>query len=921
MLGSEHEDHRKESAQAGRTMDPSLTPAPKITVFNLHPMPTPDNDNVHSNEHDHSANQASVDSTFSQPETQLSQPLQINQKHSPHLAQVSLLRSEFLQRMNQSPQAIDDTGSSLVQMILADFENNQTPMPEEPKTPTNENMEENYMTMTPKKSLLDLSFDTKTPEVEENHYVEMTTQEITKSLLAPNESETNIENQPYEMVYFGEDGNTEPVYMELAQMQKDVLACSKSFQQELPDILMASQNPQGVKSDGSDADDEASKDLDSFSTPSHPRFSLSDTFRPASYYLSNSQNAPEFQDSSDSELMSPPPIPRSPPTIDDLNNTEPRTQDFSFEEQDKDENKFATKDDSYLDRASITSSTKLEGDTAKRLSESSDLYVELRATPGRKNEYLQTLKRKAVSEEFCDELMSLDSSFQEGNFSYFDDGSASVISDRTNISNSTVKVLSVSEEKGDATEQFPDYENLCIVDLHKNLDTINFANISNTNIHNRDSSKDTTSFANSESSELRAMVSPTEGLRIRPESSASTSIEIAGLLYPSSRSTPRADSSLSTQDANSLSTQDTSGARDRYLYYNNKNSSASFDSNTIQYRPYYYSDLNMNVDNNQSNLLTLNNQRSMNVNENKKDISHIINPIRCSEELQSMHQNLMNNTFKLAAEARSVSVDFLNLTDKSGQIDKKNIYESDTLKRIKVNAVKPEWRNLCARDNTDKFTSLGQSNLNDTGVRRSHSLEELLENVLLNETTNNANQNTNEQENVTDDTNRNDITEGSYLWEEDAIWRDRLRTVSQRHTKSMDNLDFIGDGTPVKQSCKKQARSITRGVTYVNDNMYNMPLFDKPEEKLENQRQSKVCNSAKDSFIIDREKLRQWDLMSSAPSNAQVNKQTTQVMALGSVAVSEGLINLPENETNTTQLPGNELGLLIFIKVDLLSLL
>ncbi|XP_039294554.1 uncharacterized protein LOC111059440 isoform X2 [Nilaparvata lugens] len=99
----------------------------------------------------------------------------------------------------------------------------------------------------------------------------------------------------------------------------------------LPDILNSSTNvtnqkQSSIKSDSSDADDEASKDLDSLDAPRHPRFSLSDTFRPASYYLGASMvertlvgiNNSEQQDSSDSDLVSPPPIPTSPPPMDDL---------------------------------------------------------------------------------------------------------------------------------------------------------------------------------------------------------------------------------------------------------------------------------------------------------------------------------------------------------------------------------------------------------------------------------------------------------------------------------------------------------------------------------------------------------------------------------------------------------------------------
>ena len=72
----------------------------------------------------------------------------------------------------------------------------------------------------------------------------------------------------------------------------------------------------------SDADDEASKDFESIEPPKNKRFSLSDTFRPASYYLSGAEPSsdPDAHDSSDSDLVSPPPIPTSPPPLDELDN-------------------------------------------------------------------------------------------------------------------------------------------------------------------------------------------------------------------------------------------------------------------------------------------------------------------------------------------------------------------------------------------------------------------------------------------------------------------------------------------------------------------------------------------------------------------------------------------------------------------------
>jgi hypothetical protein len=111
----------------------------------------------------------------------------------------------------------------------------------------------------------------------------------------------------------------------------------------LPDILntASAQKKQQRKilsksdRDSSDADDEASKDLDSLDAPRHPRFSLSDTFRPASYYLGASSmsdralivlggvaaTAAEQHDSSDSDLVSPPPIPTSPLPLEDFDNS------------------------------------------------------------------------------------------------------------------------------------------------------------------------------------------------------------------------------------------------------------------------------------------------------------------------------------------------------------------------------------------------------------------------------------------------------------------------------------------------------------------------------------------------------------------------------------------------------------------------
>nr|XP_033196497.1 uncharacterized protein LOC117160127 isoform X7 [Bombus vancouverensis nearcticus]XP_033196498.1 uncharacterized protein LOC117160127 isoform X7 [Bombus vancouverensis nearcticus]XP_033196499.1 uncharacterized protein LOC117160127 isoform X7 [Bombus vancouverensis nearcticus] len=203
--------------------------------------------------------------------------------------------------------------------------------------------EEHYLPMTPRKAILDPNDDRPNPKMmeslfanldhEESSYVEMAQNGMTHSLLAPTDEGrkhdsgdySTLDTPHYEFVCVS-DNKMEPVYMEVSQLsgkeEQDggKVSLSKrnddstySRTTDLPDILTA------LKSDSSDADDESSKDLDSIDAPRHPRFSLSDTFRPASYYLGASRTMiAELHDSSDSELVSPPPIPTSPPPLDDL---------------------------------------------------------------------------------------------------------------------------------------------------------------------------------------------------------------------------------------------------------------------------------------------------------------------------------------------------------------------------------------------------------------------------------------------------------------------------------------------------------------------------------------------------------------------------------------------------------------------------
>ncbi|XP_050313189.1 uncharacterized protein LOC126748184 isoform X2 [Anthonomus grandis grandis] len=716
---------------------------------------------------------------------------------------------------------------ALVKAILSEF---QMPDPKEAI------MEGNYMPMSPKKNLLSSKSDANSEntiifnDTEENLYVEMT-RAVGKGFLESNNCE-----QQYEMVCFN-GTKAEPVYMEVPGMQFE--ESTEQENEELPDILK--NRTKDEKTDSSDADDEASKDLGSLENPAHPRFSLSDTFRPASYYLGVTKNVPEFQDSSDSELVSPPPIPESSPPLDD--------DDYipHLRKKDKGMNSSTPKrnSDQYFNRNQNDPRTGIDGRTSflslKDLKdhdisafgfanlEINDSLSHLSSNSGSLAS-LTPNSRRPISEEFSTpteygQIQNLQS--VENYFAGLKMSEDVLLAQREN-----------ANENGHAYENY-------MLPQRKPMENLS----SLTNSPRKKSLPSPTSI-----DDLRP--------RCRPESSCSVSAEISSFFGNSNRSTPV------------ISSVDFSGSQIELPHV----------------VPYYYSDLSENLSNLETSL-TLNNQRES-INGSKKDITHIINPIKCSrrDEEDSFSKDAAPSTL---AEARSVSMDFLNLTDKSDNIDKKNIYESDTLKRRKEGDGidnDPKSRNFYPKIKPDKFD---ENIKGEKIVRKSYSLEGLLENVL--------------NENIASETNRdretvdNLGTEGSYLWEEDSVWREQLRSVSQRHTKSMDDLDSIDvDNESALQ--KKPARPLTREVTYVND-----ILFKSNESTKKSGKSSKIEIKKKGSFLIDRETLRQWDLMSSAPSDDQISKvvdaQGSQVHAV--VDSGEGSTDTGENGNNPETASGS----------------
>lgn len=754
MPGSEIHDGSNECTemQAGRTSDafpctsqshsPALITPTNVTIPEVEPERT-------------SATKELVDAV-------LEKPLKLSNTYPTPTALVSSLRSEFHNEFKDSlPVTQMPSTGALVKNILYGFENgggNASSVFE------SGGADENYMTMTSRSSILSSgsgNFETRDPlalktvEADENPYVEMTQNAAAaNSMLMPNANKN--EAQTYEIVCFS-DAKMEPVYVELNQ--------SATADAMLPDVLLSLQHKSTPKSDSSDADDEVSKELDSLDTSSgHPRFSLSDTFRPASYYLGVSATNAEPQDSSDSELVSPPPIPTSSPPLDDAENISNTLALYSV---------FSETNNTTADTSSaFYSSSSMFG-----LNSTADMAKEIANIEHSEDDCLHNenggdcklgtvyqniiLKQPMLSEEcqcsFSGECTGLNDPFQ------------------TNM-----KVL-----------VFPNYENLCMYNLEDS-----------------------------------------KTLSLNECASAVTS-------------------QLSIEDINS----------------------ALGVSNGLNHHPapYYYSDLSINTSdtNSVSSVLTLNNQRCS-VIGNKRDIAHIVNPIKRSSHILNAthppHHMPSGNPLRLAAEARSASADFLNIADKSGSIDEKNIYESDTLKRIKSIAQPvTDALNFYPSSKTDKFNGkLGPCS--EANMRRSYSLEGLLESPLLHNVVI-AHLNSQPRQKDNEVVEAAVVTEGSHLWEEDAIWREQLRLASQRHTKSLEHLESTGD--EVLQP-KKQVRAITRAVTYVNDNMF----CQKPVAKVLSDRDSDTLQAAcqgSSSFTIDREKLRQWDFLSSAPSDTQAS--------------------------------------------------
>lgn len=786
---------------------------------------------------------------------------------------------------------------------------------DEPLTPINapnidpfDISEGHYLPMTPKKVMLTssasetsiLAMDIlnsircSTDVIEENPYIEMSS----------GMSELSSEKQcsPYELVMVSskKDG-TEPLYMELSQGAKEKpgkkspneskatvkkrhaekASARIKKRHDLPDILKQSQQSFIKSDDSSDADDEdVSKEP--MSLKSRSRFSLSDTFRPASYYLGAStsslihKNLPlaECIDSSDSEIVAPPPIPTSPPPLD--------TEEMFSSETFNTIKRNSTTSNEIIHHRTMSASSNPLSDRAMDINRTSRLSLQDQLFKQQKSDaaagYLnlpqfEKLKNaKLFSTASNCSINTDDGSNTSSDFDLYNKiklQSPSISADSLNQSQ-----LSLTESprprplplSDDSLFKFDDEQN-----ANDKLDHyLNKLETSDLLF-----SKEQTTWL---TENLRHMpggsMDPTSSLHYENINLMEQQKKYYDSLEDVSNKNVQ-DLSLQPLKEKNLSIHDALHDEDlknkSFVPMDQDASSTIFDmtqpshsrnnSNLSDSAPYYYSDTIQQQ---------LNNQRDVQgAKKNSNYISHI--------------QNLISSTNK--QQLTSILKD---QAEKEQSIDSRNIYDSGSGRLQKlVNKDEP----------TTSFANKIYYHEKNTNVDGNVSTS--IDNLLYSMSPKSENLDAS-------------VVDCDQQWEEDAIWRESLRRVSQRHARSLDNLDRIESistaatkaarisdadrqwGVTPSSSVERKSRvKITRDVTYVNDD-YQRTLTKKKNIEDDNDVYVQLaCTPAApvdvyeilrdDGNNIDRENIRQWDLMSSGlVKSSSVGSRVVKSSIIGS---------------------------------------
>ncbi|XP_030030151.1 uncharacterized protein LOC115447287 isoform X2 [Manduca sexta] len=350
----------------------------------------------------------------------------------------------------------------------------------------------------------------------------------------------------------------------------------------------------------------------------------------------------------------------------------------------------------------------------------------------------------------------------------------------------------------------------------------------------------------------------------------------------------------------------------------------SRESSTEHSAPYYYSDLSSQEHINvlptshylkNTNLhRKLNNQRRRGPIHKKSEICHIHNPIRSTQP------------FDLAATAKSVSVEFLSAADKDPEIDMKNIYESTGGRNSKISESMSLISGLGSKRNSSNNSNM-ESLSSDCNAINNSSLTKLSSTSMSSHCSGNSSTTVYYDAEAEAHAYENVICQGEKHWDEDSLWRDNLRRVSHRHARSLDDLDTVPADSPstnrlnansnVMNSIKRVKKDHppkSKNVTYVNyefqargqrrrengslqnnlsekdlkidendvyvslaenaeiylqqsdEGVYEQLAIESSNSTVVMQPLESKCGKLpqnKKKFEIDREKLRQWDLMSS----------------------------------------------------------
>ncbi|XP_032295180.1 uro-adherence factor A isoform X1 [Drosophila virilis] len=761
-------------------------------------------------------------------------------------------------------------------------------------------------------------------EEEENHYVEMTknlndednrsnyeimciASQVTSTSMSTSQSSSRV--------------HTEPVYMELAgavavaatageeahcssgrsTLKKKSKKCTKKRAgKDMPDILKPTKSSLAA-SDSSDADDESSKQqLEAKRLRSRTRFSLSDTFRPASYYLGASTPLNNYAESSDSEILPPPPIPDSPPPMEQLKTEEI----FSSEHYDT----VRRRDRSYeqLPKMHASNSSlnlpKTEPSTALKSSRLSlpDHFAKVRGTP----EQLQQQQRRATALVLLQQQQQHARTLSDSNYSWPTEKSCS---SRTSSDLELYRKLQV-QPSSDSSESV-EFRQRSDSELERQRSRRPLSQESISEIESMSEHFEETL----SSHELDTYLSHLQGSDLLPSRAAGADLLIKPpKIFRNAEGDEQhfygnihfLSSTDSIQQLVSSSSGVVSGACLTPLHSRN-NSNIS-----TQSAPYYYSELPTPA---AAAAAQLNNQRE--IHAPGLNIAHIHNPIDrrqfvdVVDALVDKDQAIdSKNLYSMKANVEKLSYSCTkNL--KAGQQLKLNNNNNNNNNMQLVEQVPPDGHGSLNATHSH-FTNTKNTNLAPKltgGSLDEAEAEAEAESVLVvgvaeldlelelelekSSTTNNANQLS--------------VLGGELLWEEDALWRESLRRVSQRHARSLDDLDRIAAAAPIPTpapmttpSSQAHKTKLSREVTYVNDNhkptahrlQQAASLHPADEHDVYVQllaqgsstdadlyevlREETGSNLSHKSNELDRETIRQWDAMSSGLLKSSNNPDT-----------------------------------------------